>query len=96
MSEHEGFCIPLLEAMYFDVPVIAFAAAGVPGTLDGAGVLFHKKDYPMVAEMVRALVEDQSLRDAVLTKQRKRLKDFEPSRWASEFKNLLTPLINRN
>jgi hypothetical protein len=82
--------------MYFDVPVLAFAAAGVPGTLNGAGVLFHKKDYPMVAEMVRALVEDPHLREAVLAKQRKRLKDFEPSRWASEFNSLLAPLMNKN
>jgi glycosyltransferase involved in cell wall biosynthesis len=96
MSEHEGFCIPLLEAMYFDVPVLAFAAAGVPGTLNGAGVLFHKKDYPMVAEMVRALVEDPHLREAVLAKQRKRLRDFDPSRWASEFNSLLAPLMNKN
>jgi glycosyltransferase involved in cell wall biosynthesis len=94
MSEHEGFCIPLLEAMYFDVPVIAFAAAGVPGTLNGAGVLFYKKDYPMVAEIVRSLTEDLNFRDAVLKKQRKRLMDFEPRRWAKEFKNFLEPLMN--
>ena len=42
MSEHEGFCIPLLESLAHDVPVVAFAAAAVPETLDGAGILFRE------------------------------------------------------
>ena len=39
-SEHEGFCVPLVEAFYMQVPVLAFAATAVPATMDGAGVLF--------------------------------------------------------
>ncbi len=41
ISEHEGFCLPLIESMVFDLPVIAFNAGAVPLTLDGAGVLFR-------------------------------------------------------
>ena len=44
MSEHEGFCLPLLESCYFQVPVVAFDAAAVAETLDGAGILFRDKD----------------------------------------------------
>ena len=93
MSEHEGFCIPLLEAMYFDVPVIAYDSTGVPGTLDGSGVLFKKKDYAAIAEMVMLLIEDQAFREAVIKKQRARLEDFKPGRLAPEFKRLLDPII---
>ena len=44
LSEHEGFCVPLIEAMAADVPVLAYAAAAVPDTLGGAGVQFAPKD----------------------------------------------------
>lgn len=50
MSEHEGFCIPVIESMVMDVPVCAYASSAVPGTMDGAGVLFGRKDYARVAE----------------------------------------------
>ncbi|MBN2006217.1 MAG: glycosyltransferase, partial [Anaerolineae bacterium] len=49
MSEHEGFCIPLLEAMNFDIPALAFKAAAVPDTLGGAGVLVNEKRYDIIA-----------------------------------------------
>jgi len=49
MSEHEGFCVPLLEAMATDVPVLAYAAAAVPDTLAGAGVQFAPKDLEYAA-----------------------------------------------
>ena len=44
LSEHEGFCVPLLEAMAADVPVLAYASSAVPDTLGGAGVSFAPKD----------------------------------------------------
>ena len=42
-SEHEGFCVPLVEAFYKQVPVLAYAATAVPATMDGAGVLYDDK-----------------------------------------------------
>ena len=55
MSEHEGFCIPLIEAMVHDVPVLAYEAAAVPETLDGAGILFREKRFDLIAEMMAGL-----------------------------------------
>ena len=52
LSEHEGFCAPLLEAMAADVPVLAYAAAAVPETLGGAGVQFAPKDLEYAAELL--------------------------------------------
>ncbi|MDP3981250.1 MAG: glycosyltransferase family 4 protein [Chlamydiota bacterium] len=93
MSEHEGFCIPLLEAMHFQVPVVAYAAAGVPGTLDGNGVLVHQKNYPYIAELIQCVNEDASLKANIVQKQLKRLNDFSAPRLSGQFKELLTPLM---
>lgn len=77
MSEHEGFCAPLLEAMAHDVPVLAHASAAVPETLGGAGVLVAEKRFDAIAEMAGRLVRDETLRGAVLARQRRRLAEFE-------------------
>lgn len=94
MSEHEGFCIPLIEAMVSDVPVLAYAAAAVPETLDGAGVLFHEKRYDLVAEMMGRLVRDQALRNAVIQGQRQRLARYEQRDLAEELRQHLAPLLS--
>lgn len=80
LSEHEGFCAPLLEAMAADVPVLAYAAAAVPETLSGAGVQFAPKDLEVAAELLGALAFDDQLRARVIAGQRRRLDDFSPDR----------------
>ena len=80
LSEHEGFCVPLVEAMAADVPVLAYAAGAVPETLGGAGVLFEPKDLELAAELLGMLVYDQPVRDRVIAGQRRRLADFAPDR----------------
>lgn len=74
MSDHEGFCAPLLEAMAWRVPVFAQAAGAIPETLDGAGVLFSADTAPeAVAETMGRVLGDPALREAVLKKQDERL-----------------------
>lgn len=68
-SEHEGFCVPLIEAFYKRVPVIAYAATAVPATMDGGGVLFEDKHPLHVAQLVDAIVSDAELADRVLQAQ---------------------------
>jgi glycosyltransferase involved in cell wall biosynthesis len=80
LSEHEGFCVPLVEAMAADVPVLAYAAGAVPETLGGAGVLFSPKDLEVAAETLGMMVYDRPFREAVITGQRQRLQDFSPAR----------------
>lgn len=82
LSEHEGFCVPLLEAMAADVPVLAYAAAAVPETLGGAGVQFWPKNFEYAAELLGALTFDDRLRQAVVAGQRARLADFSSERIA--------------
>jgi glycosyltransferase involved in cell wall biosynthesis len=63
LSEHEGFCVPVLEAMELGVPVVAYAAAAVPETLGGAGVLLDDKGPLVVAEAVDKAVRPGPARD---------------------------------
>jgi L-malate glycosyltransferase len=77
LSEHEGFCLPLLESMVFDLPVVAYEAGAVPETMGGAGVLLKRKRVEEVAELVERLAHDPALRKAVIAGQRKRLADFK-------------------
>lgn len=76
LSEHEGFCVPLVEAMAMDVPVLAYSAAAVPDTLGGAGVQFAPKDLEYAAELLGMLAFEDSPREEVLAGQRRRLQDF--------------------
>ena len=79
LSEHEGFCVPLVESMAADVPVLAYAAGAVPETLGGAGVLFAPKDLEFAADMLGTLVYDRAVRERVLAGQRRRLAAFSPA-----------------
>jgi len=76
LSEHEGFCVPLLEAMAMDVPVLAYGTAAVPDTLGGAGIQFAPKDLEYAAELMGMLAFEDHPREEVLAGQRKRLEDF--------------------
>ncbi|MDA1307807.1 MAG: glycosyltransferase, partial [Acidobacteria bacterium] len=68
-SEHEGFCVPLIEAFHKRVPVLAYAATAVPATMDGGGVLYTGKDPYRVAALMHALIADHRLMDSVLEAQ---------------------------
>jgi glycosyltransferase involved in cell wall biosynthesis len=85
LSEHEGFCVPLLEAMEHGLPVIAYAAGAVEETLRGGGVLLRDKDPEQVAELVHAVLHDESLRRAVLATQERARAALR----ATDFKALL-------
>ncbi|HEX5473816.1 MAG TPA: glycosyltransferase [Vicinamibacterales bacterium] len=93
LSEHEGFCVPLVEAMATDVPVLAYAAGAVPETLGGAGVLFEPKDLEIAAELLGALVYDRGMREAVLEGQRRRVLDFAPARIEASLRTSLAEVL---
>jgi glycosyltransferase involved in cell wall biosynthesis len=81
-SEHEGFCVPIVEAFYKQVPVVAYGVTAVPGTMDGAGVMFTDNSPLHVAELMDAVLSDTSLQDRIVDGQlaavdRLRAKDFK-------------------
>lgn len=77
MSEHEGFCIPLVEAMYFKVPIVAYATTGVKETLSYAGLKMDSKDCKVAAEMIDLLMNNAELREKIIELQNKRIRDFD-------------------
>ena len=90
MSDHEGFCAPLLEAMAWRVPVFAVAAGAVPETLDGAGVLFDPAtDEATIAETIGRVLRDPALKGAVLAKQDGRLARFRARDPWAELRTML-------
>ena len=81
-SEHEGFCVPLIEAFYTGVPVMAYAATAVPATMDGGGVLYDTRDPRHVASLMHHLLSDEDRQGEVLAAQdaalaRLRARDFD-------------------
>jgi glycosyltransferase involved in cell wall biosynthesis len=93
MSEHEGFCIPLIEAMEFDVPVVAYRSTGVPYAMGGAGVMVSAKRYDAIAELMGVLVRDEDRRRQVVTGQRRRLQALAADRVTDELRKCVGQMI---
>jgi glycosyltransferase involved in cell wall biosynthesis len=81
-SEHEGFCVPIVEAFYKRIPVAAYAATAVPATMDGGGILYSNRDPRHVAALLQSIVSDAATETRVLEAQdaaleRMRRQDFD-------------------
>jgi glycosyltransferase involved in cell wall biosynthesis len=79
-SEHEGFCVPLLEAMAFGVPIVATASAAIPETLDGSGLLVPSGDRLLFAEAAHAALDDRRLHGELVDGGRRRLAAYDSER----------------
>lgn len=91
LSEHEGFGLPFIESMVFNLPILAFSCTAVPGTLGGAGVLLKHKPCDRVAELVHAVAVDEGLKKTIVREQRVRLKAYQAQDLAQILlKNLAT------
>jgi glycosyltransferase involved in cell wall biosynthesis len=91
LSEHEGFGVPILEAMAAGVPVVAFSAGAVPETMAGAGILLRTKDAMTVAATVRCVFSDPDLRRRLVERQHRRIRQVQ----AFDTPRLLTRVIER-
>ena len=89
MSEHEGFCVPLVEAMAADLPVLAYSSAAIPDTLGEAGVQFSPKHFEIVAELLGILAFDDEVRARVIDGQRRRLRAFSGEHVDRELRQLV-------
>ena len=95
MSEHEGFCVPLLEAMKFEIPIVAYSSTAIPYTLDGAGVLVTEKDPDLNAAIIDEVIVNSKLRDNLLKGQQKRLAYFKYETVARLAEKIFNKLINQ-
>ncbi|VAX17336.1 hypothetical protein MNBD_NITROSPINAE01-1016 [hydrothermal vent metagenome] len=94
LSKHEGFCVPLMEAMKFKTPVVALAESGVTNTMGYAGVLLNHVNHAQVAETLGIIKEDETLREKIKTAQTRRVHDFDRDKMVEKFKNVLTQAID--
>jgi L-malate glycosyltransferase len=87
LSEHEGFCIPLLEAFHFGVPVIARPVGGVPEVAGDAALLAGDRDAAVIAELIALAVGDEELRAELRARGERRLEDFAYERTAERIRS---------
>jgi len=93
MSEHEGFGMPLVEAMRFDLPVMAYDSAAVAETLGGAGVLIKQKRYDVIAALIHEINTNAELRRKIVAAQRERLQTFAPERVLAQLRAAIEELL---
>lgn len=77
MSEHEGFCLPAIEAMHFGLPVIAYASSALPDTIGQGGILVKEKKHPEIAELINKICNDQTLRETLISKGKERVRELQ-------------------
>ncbi len=95
LSEHEGFCVPLLEAMRLGVPVVARPAGAVPEVAGDAALLVDDEDLAVVAELVHLAVSDAGLRAELRRRGMARAQELAPERTAQRLRAALEALSLR-
>ena len=91
-SRHEGYCLPVVEAMYKGVPVIARKIGGLPEAMDGAGVLFDEAKPEELAQLMNRVITDGTLRSDILAGQQARIQRLMARNVPEEFQGLLNAL----
>lgn len=95
MSAHEGFCIPLAEAMYFGIPIIAHASTAVPDTLGGSGILLYSRVPEAIAEIMDTVVTNDGYRQEIIDGQYARLEQLQPKVLEERYLEILGSIITR-
>jgi glycosyltransferase involved in cell wall biosynthesis len=93
LSEHEGFCVPLLEAMHHDIPVIAYRAGAVPETMGAGGLGLDSKDPLTVATAVSRVMSDPSTRAALVQAGHDRLSSFDLARSEATLREAIASVV---
>ena len=93
MSEHEGFCVPLVEAMICDTPILAYKSSAIPYTLGNSGIQFDRKNLPEMAAVAERLRSDTEFRNGVLRTQRDQLKRYSRHEIERAIDEFLAPLL---
>lgn len=93
LSEHEGFCVPLMECFHYKIPVVAYAAAAVPQTLAGAGILLAEKNPVPTAGLLDRVLKDEKLKKSIIDSQNRRLEQIRDFPFEEKLKEYLRPFF---
>ena len=93
MSEHEGFCVPLVEAMVFDVPIMAYDSSAIAYTLGNSGILVQSKEPEKISLKINEFLTDDLSVQNVIMKQRQLLQDFELTKLRGQYERVFRQLV---
>lgn len=95
-SEHEGFCVPLVEAMYYGVPIVAFDSGAVGGTLGEDGLVWDTSNPALLAESMATVMTRQDVKERLVRQQRQRFdRHFTPEAIGRALDQALGPLLDK-
>ena len=94
MSEHEGFCVPIVESMMMQVPVVAYGTTAIPETMNNQGMILESSDPLVAAGCIDRVVTDNDLRKEIIRLQNERVNDFRYEAIADKFKKYLSSFID--
>ncbi len=94
LSDHEGFCVPLQEAMHFGLPVVAYDAGAVRETLHGGGVLLREKEPLAVAELIQSVLTEPAFREAVMKTQARAIGRIRSTDFGALLRERLSPVLD--
>jgi glycosyltransferase involved in cell wall biosynthesis len=92
-SEHEGFCVPLVEAMKFRLPIVAYDSSAIASTLGGSGILMKEKDPLLTAGVMNRVITDKTLYEQLVEGEQRRLADFDNKVVGDRFRKLMGDFI---
>ena len=91
MSEHEGFCLPIVEAMYFGLPVVAYSSTAIADTVGTGGILVAEKRHAEIAELLYEIYSNSELREKLTTAGKKRVEDLSLDRFHARVNQVFMP-----
>ena len=93
-SEHEGFCVPLLESMHFDVPIVALDRAAISYTLGNSGVVLSDYRFDVLAEIVECLQHNKDFQQKIISEQRRQLSVFALDRVRAQLQKSIQRMLS--
>ncbi len=93
MSEHEGFCVPLVEAMICETPIVAYSSTAIPYTLGDAGIQVREKNFTEIAGICHRIRTDEPFRNEIVESQRRQLPKYSKTEIEKAIQSFLAPLL---
>ncbi|MGI6680852.1 MAG: glycosyltransferase [Bdellovibrionota bacterium] len=89
MSEHEGFCVPILEAMNFSLPVVSYKSTALEDTVGNGGILVSEKKHEYIGEILYKVATDNKIRQEMIKAGKERISEFSEKNFSKKFLNLV-------